>query len=162
VTLVISPATPADVGSILSLIRELAEFEHLAHEVVATEDVLQASLFGPHPGAETLLARVDGEIAGFALFFHNFSTFVGLAGIHLEDLYVRPSYRGRGVGRALLGQVAGIARERGCGRMEWSVLNWNRRAIEFYESLGARPVAGWTVYRLDHAALAAMPLPVTG
>jgi GNAT superfamily N-acetyltransferase len=148
-----SVATPGDAAILLSLIRELAEFERLSHEVVGTEDDLRHSLFGPTRFAESLIARVDGEVAGFALYFHNFSTFLCRPGIHLEDLYIRPAFRGHGVGRRLLLEVARIASERGCGRLEWSVLNWNRRAIEFYESMGARPVDGWTVYRLDRAAL---------
>ena len=138
---------------LLTLIGELADFERLGHEVVVTEASLHEALFGPRPVAETLLARVDGEVAGFALYFRNFSTFLGRQGLYLEDLYVRPAFRGQGVGRELLLHLAGLAAARGCGRMEWSVLNWNRRAVRFYESLGARPVNDWTVYRLDRAAL---------
>jgi GNAT superfamily N-acetyltransferase len=155
-SLTIDAARPADIPMILTLIGELAEFERLAHEVVATEASLSEALFGPRPAAETVVARVAGEVAGFALFFHNFSTFIGRAGLYLEDLYVRPAFRGQGVGRELLAHVARLAATRGCGRMEWAVLNWNRRAIGFYESLGAKPVNDWTVYRLDRAALEAI------
>ena len=149
----LDPATPDDVPVIRSLIAELAEFERLSHEAVGTDADLRASLFGPRPYAETVLARVDGEVVGFALFFHNFSTFLCRHGLYLEDLYIRPAYRGRGVGGRLLRHIARLAAQRGCGRLDWSVLNWNRRAISFYESMGARPVDGWTVYRLDRAAL---------
>jgi GNAT superfamily N-acetyltransferase len=156
VSLTLLDATPADVPTILSMIGELAEFERLSHQVVATEASLHEALFGPRPVAMTVVARVDGEVAGFVLFFSNFSTFLCREGIYIEDLFVRPVFRGRGVGTALLVHVARFAVARGCGRMEWSVLNWNRRAIEFYEALGARSVDGWTVYRLDRAALEAL------
>ena len=152
-TLRIDPATPADVPTILQLIRELAEFEKLLHEVVASEGDVHEALFGQRPVAEAVIARADGAVAGFALFFHNYSTFRGRAGLYLEDLYVRPQYRGRGYGKALLTHLAGLAVKRRCARMEWAVLDWNRGAIEFYESLGARPVDGWTVYRLTDEAL---------
>lgn len=152
----IDAATRDDVTTILSLVRELAEFEKLAHEVVATEEQVAESLFGARPVIECAIARVDGAVAGFALWFHNYSTFLGRAGIYLEDLYVRPQYRSHGIGKALLVHLAGVAVARGCGRMEWSVLDWNRRAIEFYESLGAKPVDGWTVYRLTGDALTTM------
>jgi len=152
-------ATPADVPVLLSLIGELAEFERLAHELVVTEASLASALFGERPAVEAVLARVGGEVAGFALYFHNFSTFSGRRGLYLEDLYVRPAYRGEGVGKGLLIHVAELAAARGCGRMEWAVLNWNRRAVGFYESLGARPVNDWTVYRLDRAALDALRPP---
>jgi GNAT superfamily N-acetyltransferase len=155
-------ATPADVPVLMTLIGELAKFERLAHEVAVTEAGLREALFGPSPAVETVLARVAGEVAGFALFFHNFSTFIGRRGLFLEDLYVRPAFRGQGVGRALLVHVARLAAARGCGRMEWAVLNWNRRAIGFYEALGARPINDWTVYRLDRAALDAIQRPATG
>lgn len=155
-------ATPADVPTLMVLIGELAEFERLAHEVVATEASLREALFAERPVVETVIARVDGEVAGFAIYFHNFSTFLGRQGLCIEDLYVRPAYRGQGVGRGLLVHVARLAGERGCGRMEWSVLNWNRRAIGFYESLGARPVNDWTVYRLDAAAIDALRDPGPG
>ena len=147
---------PTDGPILLTLIGELAEFERLAHEVVVSETALREALFGPHPSAEAVVARVEGEVVGFALFFHNFSTFLGRRGLYLEDLYVRPALRGQGVGRGLLMHLAQLAIERGCGRMEWSVLNWNRRAIGLYEGLGARPIKDWTVYRLDRAALEAL------
>ncbi|HXQ64418.1 MAG TPA: GNAT family N-acetyltransferase [Steroidobacteraceae bacterium] len=155
-TLTIDVAKPADVATIRVLIGELAEFERLAHEVVATESGLHEALFGPRPAAETVLARVDAEVAGFALFYHNFSTFIGRHGLYIEDLYVRPAFRGQGVGRTLLAHLARLATARGCGRMEWSVLNWNRRAIGFYEALGAKPVNDWTIYRLDRAGFEAI------
>jgi GNAT superfamily N-acetyltransferase len=149
----IRAATEADVPLILSLIRELAEYERLSHEVVATEEALRDSLFGERPLAEVLLAFVGEEPIGFALFFHNFSTFLGRPGIYLEDLYVRPEYRGAGVGRALLAHLARLAKERGCRRLEWSVLDWNEPAIGFYKRIGASPVSGWTVYRLTGETL---------
>ncbi len=155
-------ATPADLPVLLTLIGELAEFERLAHEVVVTEASLSEALFGAHPAVETVIARSAGEVAGFALFYHNFSTFLGRRGLFIEDLYVRPAYRGQGVGKGLLVHVAQLAAARGCSRMEWSVLNWNRRAIGFYESLGARPINDWTVYRLDRAALDAVLAPSSG
>lgn len=153
-SLSIDVATRADVPTILSLVRELADFERLAHEVVATEEQVAESLFGARPVIECALARVDGAVAGFALWFHSYSTFLGRAGIYLEDLYVRPQFRGHGIGRSLLAHLAGIAVARGCGRMEWAVLDWNQKAIDFYESLGARPVGEWTVYRLTGETLA--------
>ncbi len=152
----IAPATEDQVPLILDFIRGLAEYEKLAHEVVATEESLRRSLFGPRPDAEVVIACVDGEPAGFALFFHNFSTFVGRRGLYLEDLFVKPAYRGHGVGRRLLQHLARLAVERGCGRFEWWVLDWNAPAIRFYESLGARPMSDWTVYRLTGPALEAL------
>ena len=152
----LNPVRPDEVPLLLSLIGELAEFEKLSHEVVATEEVLRASLFGERVVAEAVLARVDGVPAGFALYYHSFSTFLGRAGLYLEDLYVRADHRGQGVGTALLTHVAAVAVERGCGRMEWSVLDWNRRAIDFYTSMGARAVTGWTVYRLTGDSLGAL------
>jgi GNAT superfamily N-acetyltransferase len=149
----IQAATENDVPLLLSLIRELAEYERLSREVVATEETLRDSLFGEKRVAETLLAYLRNDPAGFALFFHNFSTFRGRPGIYLEDLYVRPEFRGRGVGRALLVHIAGLARDRNCGRLEWSVLDWNEPAIGFYERIGAAPVSGWTVYRVTGQAL---------
>jgi GNAT superfamily N-acetyltransferase len=149
----IDPATPADVPMIRTLIRELAEFEKLLHEARATDEQLHDSLFGPNPGAEVLMARIGGEVAGFALFFHNFSTFVGQRGLYLEDLFVRPRFRGVGCGEALLRRLAKIALERNCGRFEWSVLDWNQRAIDFYKSLGAVPMDEWTIYRVTGEAL---------
>jgi GNAT superfamily N-acetyltransferase len=149
----IRAATEDDVPLLLSLIRELAEYERLSREVVATEETLRDSLFGEKRVAETLLAYLRNDPAGFALFFHNFSTFLGRPGIYLEDLYVRPEFRGAGVGRALLVHIAGLARDRNCGRLEWSVLDWNEPAIGFYERIGAAPVSGWTVYRVTGQAL---------
>lgn len=149
----IRAATEDDVPLILSLIKELAEYEKLSHEVVATEEALRDSLFGERPVAEVLIGELANEPAAFALFFHNFSTFLGRPGIYLEDLYVRPAFRGAGVGRALLAHIAGLAKERGCGRLEWSVLDWNEPAIGFYRSIGAAPVSGWTVYRVTGEAL---------
>jgi GNAT superfamily N-acetyltransferase len=151
--LTIRPATVADVALVLDFIPGLAEYERLPHEVVATEALLTETLFGPTPGAEVLLAELDGEPAGFALFFHNFSTFLGRRGLYLEDLFVRPAFRGRGVGRALLARLAALARARGCGRFEWSVLDWNEPAIGFYRALGAVPMEHWTVYRVTGDAL---------
>jgi GNAT superfamily N-acetyltransferase len=146
-------ATEDDVPLLLSLIKELAEYERLSHEVVATEEMLRGSLFGERRVAEALLGYLGDEPAGFALFFHTFSTFLGRPGIYLEDLYVRPEFRGAGVGRALLVHLAGLARERGCGRLEWSVLDWNEPAIGFYRGIGASPVSGWTVYRVSGEVL---------
>jgi GNAT superfamily N-acetyltransferase len=149
----IRAAAEDDVPLILSLIEELAGYERLSHEVVATEETLRDSLFGERRVAETLLAYLGDDPAGFALFFHNFSTFLGRPGIYLEDLYVRPEFRGAGVGRALLVHIAGLARDRNCGRLEWSVLDWNEPAIGFYESVGASPVSGWKAYRVTGEAL---------
>jgi GNAT superfamily N-acetyltransferase len=147
-------ATREDVGLILSFIRELAEYERAPDAVVADEAVLGANLFGEHPGAEVVLAEVDGEPAGFALFFHNFSTWLGQRGLYLEDLFVRPEYRGRGVGQLLMAFLAKLALERGCGRFEWWVLDWNTPAIDFYRRLGAIGMDEWTVQRLTGPALA--------
>ena len=150
----IRAATEDDVPVILSFIKELAEYERLSHEVRATEDLLRHSLFGERRMAEALLGYLEDDPAGFALFFHTFSTFLGKPGIYLEDLYVRPEFRGAGVGRALLVHLAKLARERGCGRLEWSVLDWNEAAIGFYRGIGASPVSGgWTVYRLTGETL---------
>jgi len=142
------PATAGDVGLVLRFIRELAEYERLADQVVATEAGLRETLFGPSPKAEVVFAMVDGAEAGFALFFHNYSTFLGRLGIYLEDLYVRPELRGRGVGSTLLRHLARLALERGCRRLEWTVLDWNEPALAFYRSIGAKPVEGWTVHLL--------------
>ena len=149
----IRPATEDDVPIILSLIRELAAYERLSHEVVATEGLLRESLFGERRGAEVLIACCKGAPAGFALFFHSFSTFLGRPGIYLEDLYVKPEFRGRGIGRALLAHLARLAKGRGCGRLEWAVLDWNEPAIKLYKSIGAVPMDEWTVYRLTGEAL---------
>jgi GNAT superfamily N-acetyltransferase len=150
----VRPAAEADVPLVLRFIRELAEYERLLHEVVATEERLMETLFGARPAAEVVIAEEDGEPLGFALFFHNYSTFLAQPGLYLEDLYVRPGARGRGAGRALLAHLARLARERGCGRLEWWVLDWNESAIRFYRSLGARPMDDWTVFRLTGPALA--------
>jgi GNAT superfamily N-acetyltransferase len=152
----IEPATPDDVPVILAMIRELAEYEKLCREVRATEADLRRTLFGERAYAEVLIARCDGADVGFALFFHNYSTFLGAPGLYLEDLFVRPKWRGRGFGRDVLSHLAGLARERGCGRMEWWVLDWNESAIRFYKSLGAEAMSDWTVYRLTHEKLAAV------
>jgi GNAT superfamily N-acetyltransferase len=149
----IVPAAPADVPVILALIRELAEYEKLLHEVVASEESLRQALFAPRPMVECAVAWFGPTAAGFALFFHNFSTFLGRPGLYLEDLYVRPEHRGQGVGVALLKHLARLAVARGCGRMEWAVLNWNKRAIEFYERVGAVGVSEWTTFRLAGEAL---------
>lgn len=147
-TIALREATPADVPLLLELIRELAEYERLAGSVVADERGLHEALFGPRPSAEAILAEAGEEPAGFALYFHNFSTFAGRPGLYLEDLYVRERWRGRGIGRRLLLHLARTAARRGCGRMEWAVLDWNRPAIEFYRRLGAVPLSDWTLYRL--------------
>ena len=154
--IVIRPAVAADVGRILAFIRELAEYEQLSHEVVADETGLTAQLFGDHPRAEVLIADVDGTAAGFALFFHNFSTFVGKPGLYLEDLFVRPQHRGLGLGKRLMARLAKLALERDCGRFEWSVLDWNTPAIDFYRTLGAVGMDDWTVQRVTGDALAAL------
>ncbi len=149
----IRSAIKEDVPVIAELIRGLARYEKLEHEVVMTEDLLVAGLFGKRPYAEVVLAVDEDRPVGFALFFHNFSTFLGRPGIYLEDLFVVPEERGSGVGRALLEHLARLAVDRGCGRLEWAVLDWNRDAIAFYERLGARPNSDWTVYRLTGEAL---------
>ena len=146
-------ATRADIPLILSFIKELAHYEKLSHAVVATEELLNEHLFGKSPKAEVVLAYYGGQAVGFALFFHNFSTFVGRPGLYLEDLFVRESMRGKGIGKALLIHLAGIAVDRNCGRFEWAVLDWNAPAIEFYKSLGAAPIDDWTIFRVDGDAL---------
>ena len=155
-TVVIRQGERADVLVIAELIRGLARFEKLEHEVTMTEEMLAANLFGPHHYAETLIAEDEGAAVGFALFFHNFSTFLAQPGIYLEDLFVIPEQRSRGVGRELLRELARLAVERGCGRLEWAVLDWNRDAIAFYERLGARPNSDWTIYRLTGEALSSL------
>ena len=147
------PATPADVPAILDLIRELADFEQLLHEVSADAATLGKHLFGEPARAEVLMAEVAGETAGFALFFHNFSTFLGKPGLSLEDMYVRPPFRGRGYCRFIMRHLARLAVERGCGRLEWWVLDWNEAAIRFYRSLGAVAMQDWTVQRVSGEAL---------
>jgi GNAT superfamily N-acetyltransferase len=155
-SLCIRPVQPGEEGRLLELIRELAVYEKMADEVVATPELLAASLFGAESACEAVFALWQGKVVGFALFFRNFSTFVGRPGLYLEDLYVRQSHRGRGIGKALLLHLAGIARERGYGRMEWSVLDWNRPAIDFYRSLGAQSMDEWTVFRLYRNGLEAV------
>ena len=152
-SLSIRAATPADISLIGQFIRDLAEYEKLAHAVRFDEAVMAQKLFGPRPYAEVLIGEIDGVAQGFALFFHNFSTFEGRPGIYLEDLFVRPNARGSGLGKALLGKLAKLAVERDCARLEWSVLDWNTPAIDFYKALGATPMDEWTVYRVDGAAL---------
>ncbi len=142
-------ASSQDVPVILQLIRELAEYEKLAHEVVADEATLAESLFGEKRYAEVLLAEVENEAAGFCLFFHNFSTFLGKPGIYVEDIYVRTAYRGQGIGKKFFSEISAIAEERKCGRVEWWVLDWNEPAITFYKNMGASAMDEWTVYRLS-------------
>jgi GNAT superfamily N-acetyltransferase len=151
--LTIRSAVAADAPLVLSLIRALAEYERLAHELVATEQALRDTLFGAKPAAEVLLAEWQHQPAGLALFFHNYSTFLGRRGLYLEDLFVLPQFRGHGVGRALLRHLAQLALARDCGRFEWAVLNWNDPAIRFYERLGAREQSDWRIYRLSGPAL---------
>ncbi len=146
-------AGPEHVSVVLSLIRQLAEYERLAHEVVATEQLLHDRLFGPQANAEVVLAWAGEQPIGFALFFHNVSTFIGRRGLYLEDLFVDPAWRGHGVGKRLLVHLAKLAVERGCGRFECAVLDWNEPAIRFYESLGAKPMSDWIIYRLSGDAL---------
>ena len=144
----IRTATPEDVPIILQLIHDLATYERAPDEVTATEEQLNHVLFGPRPAAEVVLALEGDASVGFAVFFHNFSTWLGRPGLYLEDLFVKPEERGKGYGRALLVHLARIARDRGCGRMEWAVLDWNEPAIQFYRALGAKPMHEWTVFRL--------------
>jgi len=150
----IRPATAADVPIILELIRALATYERAPNDVTATEDGLSKVLFGEKPAAEVLLAFENETAVGFAVFFHNFSTWLGRPGLYLEDLFVRPEDRGKGYGRALLMHLAKIARDRGCGRMEWAVLDWNEPAIQFYRKLGGKPMDEWTVFRLTRDGIA--------
>lgn len=150
----IRPARLRDVPIILQLIRDLATYERAPNDVTATEEQLIDVLFGKKPAAEVLLAFEGVEPVGLAVFFHNFSTWLGRAGLYLEDLFVKPEHRGKGYGRALLVDLAKIARERGCGRMEWAVLDWNEPAIEFYKKLGAKPMDEWTVFRLTRDGIA--------
>ena len=152
--LTIAPAVAADVPVIVDLIRALAKYERLEHEMVATEDDIHHSLFGPRPYAEVILAREDSDTVGYALFFHNYSTFRGRPGIYLEDLFVRPERRGHGYGRALLVALARLAVERGCARYEWSVLDWNEPAIGFYRRMGAEVMEEWRICRVTGDALA--------
>jgi GNAT superfamily N-acetyltransferase len=153
----VTPATELELPLILELIHGLAEYEKLAHIVTATEERLRESLFGARPAAEVLLAYWNNECAGFAVFFATYSTFLAESGLYLEDLYVKPQQRGKGIGLALLKRFAEIAVERSCGRLEWQVLNWNQPAIGFYRKLGAKPVDEWTNYRLSGDALKTWP-----
>lgn len=149
----IIPATVADTPEILMFIKKLAVYEKLEHSVVATEDQLKATLFGPKSVAEVLFAESEGRKIGFALFFHNYSTFLAKPGIYLEDLFVLPEFRGIGAGKALLKHLAKLTVERDCGRLEWAVLDWNKPAIDFYDSVGAKPMAEWITYRLTGESL---------
>jgi GNAT superfamily N-acetyltransferase len=144
----IRPATKSDVPIILAFVKKLAEYEKLSDEVVATENSLRETLFGEHPVAEVAIGYFEERPVGFVLFFHNYSTFLGRPGLYIEDLFVDESYRGRGFGRALLSHVAGLAKKRSCGRLEWAVLDWNDPAIRFYKNLGAVPMSEWTVFRV--------------
>lgn len=152
-TFVIRQATSDDVALVHEFISELAEYEHLSHLVVSTPASLRDALFGAHPGAEVLLAFADEVPVGFAVYFHNFSTFLGVKGLWLEDIYVRPAQRRNGYGERILRHVARIAHERGCGRFEWSALDWNTPAWDFYKSLGAVPLDDWTIFRVTGEAL---------
>ncbi|MFA5969714.1 MAG: GNAT family N-acetyltransferase [Sphingomonas sp.] len=152
-TITIRPARPDDVPAILGFVRELAEFEKAPDEVVSTEALMHEALFGPRPAAEALIADDDGSPVGMAVFYHNFSTWTGVRGIWLDDLYVTPSARGKGAGVALLRALAGIAVDRGCPRFEWWVLNWNQRAIDLYRAMGAEAMDEWTVQRVSGDAL---------
>jgi GNAT superfamily N-acetyltransferase len=155
-TFAIRPATPADVTHIQSMIVELAVFEKLEHLVVATEEKFHEGLFGPHPACEAIVGEADGEVVTFALFFHNFSTFLTKRGLYLEDLYVRQSHRGKGYGSRMLKHLARLAVDRGCGRFEWSVLDWNTPAINFYKSMGAEILPDWRICRVTGAPLEAL------
>ena len=150
---IIRPATPLDVAGMLALMRELAEYEKLTHLFVATEDTVHEALFGARPAAEALVAERDGNIVGYALYFHNFSTFLSRRGLYLEDLYVQPALRGSGLGTAMLRRLAAIAVERQCGRFEWSVLDWNQSAIDFYTKMGATVLPEWRIVRVTDDAL---------
>jgi len=152
----IRPATPGDIPAILALITELAVFERLSHLMVATEQALHDGMFGPDKACETIVGEEDGQVVCYALFFHNFSTFLARKGIYLEDLYVRQSHRGRGYGKAMLVELARIALARNCGRFEWSVLDWNENAIRFYEGMGAEVMPDWRICRVAGAALDAL------
>ena len=149
----IAPAHEGEAPTVLAFIRKLAEYEKLADEVLATEECLRIWLFGPHSVAEVILAYLDEVPVGFAIFFPNFSTFLGRPGLYLEDLFVEPAYRGAGIGRAILAYLATLTQERGYGRLEWAVLNWNQPAIDFYKGLGAVPMNDWTTFRLAGDAL---------
>ncbi len=150
------PARPEDLPAIVGLITELAQFEKLEHLVVVTPESLRPHLFGPRPAAEAVVGEVGGQVVAFALFFTNFSTFLGRPGLYLEDLYVQPAHRGTGLGKTLLQHLAALAVERGCGRFEWSVLDWNQRAIDFYEAMGATVMPEWRICRVTGEKLAAL------
>jgi GNAT superfamily N-acetyltransferase len=149
----ISPVVPEDMSGLLELIRELAQFERLEHEVQATQETLRDSFFGPQPAAGGFLARCGDELAGYAIYYFTFSSFVGRAGIWLDDVYVRPQFRGQRLGRALFRAVARVGLERNCGRFEWTALNWNEKALEFYRKLGAQTMNEWVLLRLDASGL---------
>lgn len=151
--IIIRDADEDDVALLLHFIKSIAAYEKLAHEVIADEALLHRHFFGANPKVFAMIAECDGAPAGFAVYFYNFSTFVGKHGIYLEDLFVEPEFRGRGIGKELLLHLARRAAHEGCGRMEWSVLDWNTPSIEFYKSLGAKPMDEWTIFRLDEAAL---------
>lgn len=153
---VLRPAEPRDVPAIVGLITELAEFEHLTHLLQVTPDSLHPHLFGPNPAAEATVAVAQDNVVAFALCFTNFSTFLGKPGLYLEDLYVQPAWRGRGIGKAMLRRLATLARQRGCGRFEWSVLDWNANAIAFYEGMGAVVMPDWRICRVTGEALEAL------
>ena len=155
-SIAIRDAVPGDAPLILSFIKELAAYEKLEHEVVATPEDMHLTLFAEQPKVFALIAEADESPCGFALYFFNYSTFLGKHGLYLEDLYVRPSHRGAGVGHALLARLARIAKENDCGRMEWQVLDWNEPAVKFYKALGAEPMDDWTVFRLTSAPLVAL------
>ncbi len=159
---ILRPASPADVPAIVGLIRELAVFEKLEHLVVVTPESLLPQLFGERPAAEALVGEVDGQVVAFALFFQNFSTFLGRPGLYLEDLYVQPAHRGTGLGRALLQALGALAVARGCGRFEWSVLDWNENAIRFYQAMGATVMPDWRICRVAGPALQAFAAPGAG
>lgn len=146
--LIIRSAEPKDVSTLFALIKELAEYEKLSDSVIATEELLLNSLFGNGKSAKALIAELDGEAAGMAIYFYNFSTFLGKPGIYLEDLFVRPNFRGKSIGKQILLQLIKIAEEKNCGRVEWAVLDWNSNAIDFYKKLGAKPMNDWTVFRI--------------
>jgi len=158
----LAPVTPAEVPVLLELVRELARFEKLEHEFTATEESLQKAFFGPQPSAGALLARVDGEPAGYAIYFSTFSSFTGKTGVWLDDLYVQPQFRKRGLGRRLIEAVARLAAERGCTRFEWIALDWNERALEFYRSLGAKTLDEWVLLRINPAEISRGKVPPTG
>lgn len=160
--LTIRAATPADVPTILGFVRELAEYERMSHEVVATESIIAESLFGPRPAAEAIIAEVEGKAVGYACYFTSYSSFLGRGGVYIEDIYVQPHIRGAGIGKRLMARVAQTAVERRRGRLEWAVLDWNEPSIAFYKSLGARAMSEWTVYRVTGAELQALAAGAAG